>query len=254
MEKQTSNKPLGKRSYGSIGHFPTSRLGEGDHKISDGQYLICTEKARDKHDVIIVQEKLDGSNVGVCRVNGELFALTRAGYEAKTSPFEMHHKFHDWVEENKSRFDWLEDGERICGEWLIQAHGTRYKLPHEPIVFFDVMRGDMRLPYCQFLHRIRKGHFITPRLISYGPPAGLDWVLKRLEPSGHGALEPIEGAVWRVERKGEVDFLGKYVRPDKIDGSYLIDRNTEEKTQLPPTWNEWQQDSVQELNQNKVSP
>jgi hypothetical protein len=31
----------------------------------------------------------------------------------------------------------------------------------------------------------------------------------------------IEGVVYRVERKGVVDFLAKYVRPDKVDGKYL---------------------------------
>lgn len=60
----------------------------------------------------------------------------------------------------------------------------------------------------------------------------VEGALARLGTHGfHGALEPIEGAVWRVERnkptgvKGEkewvVDFLIKYVRPDKIDGCYL---------------------------------
>lgn len=39
----------------------------------------------------------------------------------------------------------------------------------------------------------------------------------------HGALDPVEGAVWRVERGGSVDFLAKYVRPDKVDGCYLPD-------------------------------
>ena len=37
----------------------------------------------------------------------------------------------------------------------------------------------------------------------------------------HGALEPVEGAVWRVEREGRVDFLGKYVRNFKEDGKYF---------------------------------
>lgn len=46
-------------------------------------------------------------------------------------------------------------------------------------------------------------------------------MLARLEPSGHGALDPVEGAVWRVERRGGGDFLAKYVRPDKTDGCYL---------------------------------
>lgn len=231
-----NQKLLGRKSYGSIGHFPTSRLGPGDHKITDGQYVICTEKARDRHDIIIVQEKVDGSNVGVCRVGGKIVAITRAGYEASTSPFEMHHKFGEWVEKNKSRFEWLDEMERICGEWMIQAHGTRYKMPHEPFVAFDVMTGEVRLPYQKFLRRIAKGDFIIPRLISYGPPVALDWVIKRLEPSGHGALEKIEGAVWRVERSGEVDYLAKYVRPDKVDGCYLV----KDGQQLEPTWNEYE--------------
>lgn len=34
-------------------------------------------------------------------------------------------------------------------------------------------------------------------------------------------LGPVEGAVYRVERRGEVDFLAKWVRPDKQDGCYL---------------------------------
>jgi len=35
------------------------------------------------------------------------------------------------------------------------------------------------------------------------------------------ALDPVEGAVWRVERRGAVDFLAKFVRPEKLDGCYL---------------------------------
>ena len=44
--------------------------------------------------------------------------------------------------------------------------------------------------------------------------------------NAHSALDPIEGAVWRVERQAKdgtwsVDFLAKYVRPGKVDGKYL---------------------------------
>ncbi|HYF69139.1 MAG TPA: hypothetical protein VD884_13440, partial [Ohtaekwangia sp.] len=59
-------KPLGGKSYGSIPHFYGSRLGPADHHCSPGQQVIATEKKRDRHDYIIVQEKLDGGNVGVC--------------------------------------------------------------------------------------------------------------------------------------------------------------------------------------------
>ena len=75
-------KPIGRKSYGSIAHLPNSRMGPSDHSISNGQALIATEKNRDRHDVVIVQEKLDGSNVGVAMLDDKIFALIRAGYEA----------------------------------------------------------------------------------------------------------------------------------------------------------------------------
>lgn len=216
-------KPLGKKSYGSIGHLPNSRLGPGDHKIPDGQAVIACEKVRDKHDVVIVQEKLDGSNVGVALLNGEVLPLTRAGYLANTSPYSMHHYFDAWVKINAARFRAvLQEGERICGEWLLVAHGTIYDLPHEPFVAFDIFRDDKRLIFDEFLAASEKGGFITPQLISVGGAVSVDHAMNTLGTYGfHGAREYVEGAIWRIERQGKVDFLCKYVRPDKQDGKYL---------------------------------
>src|SRR5689334_18116185 len=97
-------KPLGIKSYGHIAHLPGSRMGPGDHKCHEGQMRIATEKARDRHDHIIVQEKLDGSNVGVAKVDGKILPLTRAGYLANSSPYEQHWKFEQWVNKNQERF------------------------------------------------------------------------------------------------------------------------------------------------------
>lgn len=214
-------KPLGHKNYGSIGHLPKSRLGDGDHHVTEGQSRICQEKERDRHDIVIVQEKLDGSNVGVAKVEGKIVALGRAGYLAQTSKFKMHQLFATWVRDNAHRFKWLEEKERVCGEWLAQAHGTRYKLKHDPFVAFDIMRGNERETYNVFVRRVAKGQLVIPQLISYGKPVSIDWVMKRLNPEYHGAIDPIEGAVWRIERKGVVDFLAKFVRHEKVDGKYL---------------------------------
>ncbi len=215
-------KPMGGKAYGSIPHLPGSRIGPGDYHAQAGQALICTTKARDRHDIIIVQEKLDGSCVAAWRQGDEIIALVRRGYLARTSPFEMHHLFADWVEQNKARFRAvLTDGERLCGEWLAQAHTTRYKLPHEPLVVFDLMQGHERVTYDELVTRTTPVQFITPGLIHRGEPVSIEKVLTLLEPSRHGAIDPVEGAVWRVERQGRVDFLAKYVRPDKVDGLYL---------------------------------
>lgn len=216
-------KPLGIKSYGSIPHLPGSRLGPADHHCSPGQARIATEKARDKHDLIIVQEKLDGGNVGICKLDGKILAITRAGYLAETSPYRTHHSFKLWVEKEESRFkELLNEGERLCGEWLLTSVGTKYNLPHEPFVAFDLIHGKERYNYNELKARLAYSGFVLPRLITQGAPTSIDEAIMRLNiDGGHGALEQIEGAIWRVERKGAVDFLCKYVRHDKVDGKYL---------------------------------
>jgi len=87
MAPGKTEKPMGRKAYGHICHLPGSRMGPGDHKLNEGQARILTEKARHRHDLIIVQEKLDGSNVAVARVNGVLIPLIRAGYPAISSKY-----------------------------------------------------------------------------------------------------------------------------------------------------------------------
>jgi len=231
-----NEKPTGGKNYGSIGHLPNSRLGPGDHKVPDGMAAICCEKKRDKHDKIIIQEKLDGSNVGVAKVEGKLYPLARAGYVANTSPYEQHHKFYEWAIENAERFDsLLSEGERAVGEWLCQAHGTRYELKHEPFVLFDIMTGKKRIVFDELIKRSSTDGFVTPATAHQeGEPMTVNEALKHFGLYGqHGAIDPIEGVMYRVERNnlidkkkgGErrwgVDFLAKYVRPDKQDGRFL---------------------------------
>lgn len=230
-------KPLFRKNYGSIGHLPKSRLGEGDHSLSENQAAVLTDKPRDHKDLVIVQEKLDGANVGVLRKDGRLIALTRAGHTAETSPMEQFQMLTKWVANNEARFDFLEDGERVVGEWIAMAHGTRYKTD-DPFVAFDIMREDRRETYINFRARIglklRVAH-----LLHIGQPISIKKIEKLLdhgfgETYGyHGALEPVEGAVWRVEREGKVDFLAKYVRHFKQDGKYF----NEDHTKLVWNWN-----------------
>lgn len=245
VARQKAIKPLGRKAYGSIPHLPGSRLGPGDWSISPGQDAICMVKARDRHDRIIVTEKLDGSNVAIARVDGKIIAVTRAGYATKDSPFPQHHMFGDWVaeQERTGRFSAiLNDGERLNGEWLALAHGTKYDLPHEPFVAFDMMREAKRLPWDEVVARCAAAGVTMARVLSDGPPIHIDTLLPMLEKSGHGATDPVEGAVWRVERKGVFDFSAKWVRPDKIDGKYI-----HEITGHPEIWN-WKPTAVNEAD------
>jgi hypothetical protein len=216
-------KQLGRKAYGSIPHLPGSRLGPGDHHCHVGQEAMCTTKARDRHDRIIVTEKLDGGNVAIAKVDGKIWALGRAGYPAITSPFEQHHVFDRWVQIGTAKWDaMLQEGEAVHGEWLAMAHGTRYDLAHAPFVAFDLTRAGARVTHDELVSRCDLYGVTTPHVISDGPPITVEAALTALGDLGqHGALDPVEGAVWRVERRGQFDFLAKYVRPDKQDGKYL---------------------------------
>ena len=194
---------------------------------------------------MIVTEKLDGSNVGILKLNGQIFALNRSGYRAETSPYEQHQLFAAWVRDRAEVFDQhLNEGDRLVGEWLLQAHGTRYSLPHEPFAGFDWFAPEHRLPYEQFQERVRplqaQLDIGIPYCLHFGKPIDVPAILESLEPHGHhGAIDLAEGAVWRVETdRGsagwQVDFLAKYVRSSKVEGCYLpgLSDYTE------PTWNQ----------------
>jgi len=218
-----TEKPIGRKNYGSIGHLPTSKLGPADHCVSEGQARILTEKTRDKHDVVYVTEKVDGSNVGIARTGNEIHAISRKGWAAMTSPHQMHHDFHHFVELNKKLFlAVLEDGQRLCGEWMGQAHGLFYDKLKTPFIAFDLMVGPDRLPTDE-LHRICRINGIEhTHLIHKGPAMSVDAMMGLLNPRGfHGCSETPEGLVYRVERNGEFDFAAKWVRHDMECGKFL---------------------------------
>lgn len=230
MNKNT--KPLGRKAYGSIGHLPNSRLGPGDHSVHYGQARICTEKTRDKHDRVIVQEKLDGSCTAVALINGVVHALGRAGWPAITSPHEQHKMFAEWVFINEFRFsDVLREGERLVGEWLAQAHGTKYDIGDgDPWGVFDLMMGVERVTVDDLRDRVT-GVFAMPNTLHEGAALSVGEAME-LHESAKWPCEETEGVVYRVERSGKVDFLAKWVKPTKVDGKYFP-----EKTGGELVWN-----------------
>lgn len=219
-------KPLNRKNYGSIPHLSNSKLGEKDYKITEGQERIITIKKRDKNDTILVFEKYDGSNVGVAKKDGNIFALTRSGYEASTSPYKQHHEFAKWVGKRFNMFnEILEDGERLAGEWLLQAHGLRYDIKTEPIVFFDWFDCKNSRKIFGELHNLTLKYPIkTVRVLHIGnaiKPTDLIDLLNDRD-GLISSVEKPEGMVFRVERNGKVDFLAKWVREDFEPGKFCI--------------------------------
>ena len=163
------SKPLGRKAYGSIPHLPGSRLGPGDHQIHQGQAEILTGGTRDRHDEVVLQEKLDGSCVALANVDVLLVPMTRSGYPATTSKYEQHHLFAHWARHNQWRFHFLKPGQRIVGEWLAQAHSVRYDVDDARVfAAFDLMQGSNRAPYHQLASAAGETLTLVP-LIHRGP-------------------------------------------------------------------------------------
>lgn len=216
------------KNYGSIPHMQTSKLNQqADKKISLAQEEIATKKTRDWKDLVIVTEKIDGSNVGVYRTSqGRLVAITRSGYEAKYSKFKQHRVFADFVMMNYKIFDWLPSGWRVVGEWCFHACGTIYDLDkYSPFVAFDIFTTcNKRLPYIDFLYTCARNKIPIVPLLHIGGPLSLKNALKLLDNGHYGKLDSMqvpEGVVYRVERAGQFDFIMKWVHENKEDGKYM---------------------------------
>ena len=222
-------------NYGSIPHLPNSRLGDGEHYIPHGQSDILQKAARGR--TVIVQRKYDGTNVGVIRQGYQIIALQRYGYRADQAPRPQHRLFAAWVKKNEAEFRVaLQDGERICGEWLLQAHGTMMRLKSSPFIAFDMFMPDnSRILWGEFSRRASP-IFDIAEVLSFGSISAVE-IVEGV--SRHYDLlndDEHEGYVYRAETKDTVEFLAKYVKPSKVDGKYLCGNQTFNELRPQDNW------------------
>jgi len=231
------NKFMNGKAYGSIAHLSGSYVAAGDKYVPEGMNRIATIKKRDKHDNIIVQEKLDGSCMGIYKKDNQIYAISRTGYLAIDSPFMFQRRFTDWVHLREDLWmDMLQNGERLMGEWMAMTHGTRYNLPGLPFMPFDIMKDKERIPHAEFAWRIFK--YVTvypPYLVNLGDAIDPLVAYEKMGNGSAGAVDKPEGLVYRIERKGKIDFLAKWIRPDHQPGKYLVGISDVDK----PRWNTW---------------
>ena len=224
------------KQYGRIPHLPGSRATADDRHAARALAARCTEGGHDG-DRVIVSEKLDGSCVALVRDGATIVALGRDGRPCAASRNRGRRAFAAWVEAQPRRWASLVDGERLILEWLIHAHATRYDLPHEPAVVIDLFDARGRRPYDDARARAAALGLAAATVVHDGAPCPVATALAALGPRGHhGAIDPPEGLVYRVERAadGVVLAQAKHVRADLVPGRFLADH-----TGGPDVWNTW---------------
>jgi hypothetical protein len=221
MARPEKELPLGGKAYHRIPHLPGSRTGSGDRVCDLALAQRCTVKARVGEEIVI-EEKLDGSCVAIARIAGRLVPLGREGWRAAESNNPGRRMFAAWALELEARLlPLLGEGDRVVGEWLALAHSTRYALTHAPFVAFD-WHHDGRWMTSAAIGEQFGALLPVPHVVHRGGPLGIEDAMRQLGERGHhGALDPVEGAVWRIERRGETLAWAKYVRAGKRDGELL---------------------------------
>lgn len=105
--------------------------------------ILLLSKAVPRHfiDYVVVEEKMDGYNVRVARVDGEILALTRGGYICPYTTGRMRRKYGNAL--NKL-FDEIGDEAVVIGEVVgMENPYTRYYYPEAPYwdyFVFDIYR------------------------------------------------------------------------------------------------------------------
>jgi len=213
-----------RKCYFSIPHLPGSLKTDrkdGDVQPEEGKHF--TIKCKEKNDVVIVTEKLDGTCMGVIKdEDGQIYAINRSGYLAETSPWKHQRYFAQYVNRHYEKLDSvLSPGQRMMGEWMILAHGIKYdSLPCCWFVF-DILGPKGFVPYAEHHKYIPDMSWCHVPIIYQGPAISIEDAWKITPPHGFINCDKPEGLVYRIERNGKTIALAKWVRPDFEPGKYL---------------------------------
>jgi len=178
---------------------------------------------------LIVEEKLDGTNVGIHFTRAGRMVLQCRGHEITEGMHPQYDLFKQWTSVKRPALEAVLDSRFILyGEWLYAKHSLHYrKLPHY-FFEFDVYDKDKE----QFLDldarlRLLEGTGIyTVPVVHRGnvTAAQLQWLIAPSafessfdNPITHQADDLMEGLYCRTEAEGHVTGRAKLVRPEFVE-------------------------------------
>lgn len=216
-------------SHGDFFKYPRTPHIAGSTGTSDDKKLGPEDtEAILSNPSLIVEEKLDGTNVGLHFANGKLVLQCR-GHEITAGMHPQYDLFKQWATVKQNVFaEMLGDQYIIYGEWMYAKHCVHYQeLPH---YFFEFDMLDKEAG--EFLTLNRRLELLEDTGIETVPVVHqgeikLKKLLELVSKSQFGAKfehpnstkvdDLVEGLYLRTEANEKVTTRAKYVRPEFIE-------------------------------------
>jgi hypothetical protein len=202
----------------------------GSRGTADDKHLGRREsEAFIKDPTLIVEEKLDGTNVGIHFTTNGRMVLQCRGHEITEGMHPQYDLFKQWTAVRRNALEQMLGNRFILyGEWLYAKHSVHYRrLPHY-FFEFDIYDKDsgVFLDLANRLKMLEGTGLLTVPVIHKGK-ATLDELLAWIGPSAFDSVfeNPLsgrtdglmEGIYLRIEADGKGSGRSKLVRPEFVE-------------------------------------
>lgn len=206
--------------FPSTMHFPLEPNAASDDKVaSEDDMLAFLSKG-----IVTVEEKVDGSNCGMC-FDGDIalfrnrnHILNKAYRSRRTPAHQQYGPAWTWMHENRSAFARLnailEKPVSVYGEWMFARHVLAYEALPSWMIAYDIFDIEASVFVAPTLSRplLQEAGFHVVPLIAQGTFTPSDIMGFRDRPSAYGGTDQ-EGSYAKVELNGVLVDRMKIVAP-----------------------------------------
>lgn len=222
-------------SFGNFVKFPRTPHIIGSEGTPDDKSLNHEESAFFfKNPNLVVEEKIDGTNMGIHFADGELILQSR-GHLIRSGMHEQYDLLKSWAYSVwQELYEMLGDRYIMYGEWMYAKHTIYYTdLPHYFIEFDIYDKNNSCFLDSKFRKTILDKNIIhSVHVIHRGSVDSLD-NLKNLIQNSHYGFEIAEGVYLKIEDNGKVQQRAKYVRRSFSEAVNESNQNWNQKKVIP---------------------
>lgn len=202
----------------------------GSRGTDDDKHMSAAESARFIADSsLIVEEKLDGTNVGIHFTSAGRMVLQCRGHEITAGMHPQYDLFKQWTMGKRPVLEiMLEDRYILFGEWLYARHSVHYRrLPHfffefdiydKPESTFLDLAARLKIlegTGIQSVPVIRRGQATADQIRALIGVSAYDSAFEN--PTTGRTDNLMEGLYLRTEANGQVTGRAKMVRPEFVE-------------------------------------